>query len=115
MTTTRRYICVLTAAALAAAATGQQAKTDEPRIYVPYADIAAVVDPAAKAVLMDRAEFAKLLAAAKANAAADSRELGQVATAEYDAVVSGDILAVSGTLTVTSMSDRPVATWPASA
>jgi len=79
-----------------------------PRIYVPFGDLAAVIDPAAKAVLMDRGEFAKLLAAAGANAAADAVELGQVATAEYVAAVEAQKLTFAGELTVVSMSDRPV-------
>ncbi|KKM16666.1 hypothetical protein LCGC14_1683590, partial [marine sediment metagenome] len=80
------------------------------KIYVPYRDLAAVVDPAAKSVLMDRAEFAKLLALAADNArAAASIDLGQVPRAEYTADVTGEKLAVTGELTVVSMSDKPVA------
>jgi hypothetical protein len=65
----------------------------EPKIYVPYQDLAQLVDPADKAVLMDRGEFEKLLAAAEANARqADILELGQVKHAEYSAKISGEDL-----------------------
>ncbi len=97
-------------AALAADAPSAEDNGTDPKVYVPYKDIAAVLDPAAKAVLMDRKEFAKLLAAAKANEkAADSRELGQVVHAKYTAEAKDRRLIISGELTVRSMSDKPVA------
>jgi hypothetical protein len=82
----------------------------EPKIYVPYQDLAQLVDPADKAVLMDRGEFEKLLAAAEANARqADILELGQVKHAEYSAKISGEDLTFTGELEVVSMGDGPVA------
>ena len=80
------------------------------KVYVPYRDLAAVVDPAGKTVLMDRTVFAKLLADANANArAAATVELGQVTRAVYVAEVTGEAVSIRGRLAVQSMSDRPVA------
>jgi len=81
-----------------------------PNIYVPYADLAELIEPTHKAVLMDRAEFERLLAAAEANAqAANTLRLGQVKNAQYVAEVSGEQLTLTGDLEVVSMSDGPVA------
>ncbi len=89
-----------------------------PNIYVPYADLAELIEPTHKAVLMDRAEFERLLAAAEANAqAADlpairlagKLQLGQVKNAQYVAEVAGEQLTLTGDLEVVSMSDGPVA------
>lgn len=82
----------------------------EPNIYVPYQDLAGLIDPADKAVLMDRGQFEKLLAAAEANAReADILELGQVKHAEYLGKISGEELTLTGELEVVSMGDGPVA------
>jgi len=82
----------------------------QPNIYVPYQDLAGLIDPADKAVLMDRAEFEKLLAAAEANAQeAGILELGQVKHAEYLGKISGEELTLTGELEVVSMGDGPVA------
>ena len=103
---TRNVLAWLVLAAVCPAAAGQR---DAPRVYVPYQDLAAVMDPAGKAVLMDRTEFAALLAAAEATAkAADTLELGQVTSARYAAAVTGKTLAIDGEMTVTSLSDKPV-------
>jgi hypothetical protein len=81
-----------------------------PNIYVPYADLAELIEPAHKAVLMDRAEFERLLTAAEANAqAADTLQLGQVKQAQYVTEISGEQLTLTGELEVVSMSDGPVA------
>jgi len=103
---TRNVLAWLVLAAACPAAAGEG---DAPRVYVPYQDLAAVMDPAGKTVLMDRTEFAKLLAAADATAkAADTLELGQVTSARYTAAVKGKALAIEGEMTVTSLSDKPV-------
>jgi len=79
-------------------------------IYVPYQDLAQLIEPADKAVLMDKGQFEELLAAAETNVRqADSLELGQVTQAEYSAKISGEDLTLSGRLHVLSMSDKPVA------
>jgi len=81
-----------------------------PRLYVPYEDVPAVIGPADRAVLMDREAFAKLLAAAQANEkAAAGREVAQITEASYQARIDGETLTLTGTLTVVSLSDRPVA------
>ena len=86
-----------------------QIQKNVPKLFVPYKDLAAVVDPAAKTVLMERQAFAQLLAAAEANAIqADSLELGQLIMAEYTAQVKGENLVLTGALTVQSLSDKPV-------
>jgi hypothetical protein len=82
----------------------------KPNIYVPYEDLAELIDPTDKAVLMDRGEFENLLAAAEANAReADSIELGQVEQGEYSAEVVGEKLTLTGTLRVVSLGKGPVA------
>ena len=82
----------------------------EPNVYVPYEDLAQLIDPADQAVLMDRGEFETLLAAAKANAqGTDSIELGQVAHADYAVEVSGEKLSLTGKLEVVSLGKGPVA------
>ena len=98
----------LTAWAQAPDASGKP--KDSTTIYVPYRDIAAILSPAGKTVLMDRAEFAKLLAAASANTAgADAVELGEIVSAQYTADVKAGNVDVAGELVVVSMSDKPVA------
>jgi len=82
----------------------------KPDIYVPYEDLAHLIEPADKAVLMDRAEFKKLLAVAEANAReADTIELGQVQQAQYSAEVVADKLNLTGKLQVASLGKGPVA------
>jgi hypothetical protein len=79
------------------------------KVFVPYGDLVNLVEPADKAVLMDRAKFEELLAAAEANVqSADSLELGQVERAEYSGRISGDELTLTGELRVVSMSAKPV-------
>jgi len=90
------------------------AQVDEaPKIYVPYEDVAAVVSKSDRSVLMDRAEFNKLLAAAKT--AADKAaltdnipKLGQITRGDYSASVSGENLTLKGQLTIRSLIDGPV-------
>ncbi|MCY2932220.1 MAG: hypothetical protein NTV86_22530 [Planctomycetota bacterium] len=104
--------CLLGAPVLAASARAATPGEDEnpPKVYVPYRDLAAVIDDGAKAVLMDRTEFAKLLDQARGNArAADSQRLAQITDAQYQAVVTGQNLALTGRLKVVSLSDSPVA------
>ena len=87
-----------------------RADAGKPDIYVPYEDLAHLVDPADKAVLMDRDEFETLLAAARANEQqADTIELGQVAHADYSVEVSGRDVTLTGDLEVISMGKGPVA------
>ncbi len=88
--------------------------TDPPKIYVPYKDVAAVVSKIDRAVLMDRTEFNKLLAAAKATsdkaALTDSvPKLGQITQGDYAATVSGENLTLKGDLAIRSLTDEPVA------
>jgi hypothetical protein len=87
-----------------------QAEELKPDVYVPYEDLAPLIEPADKAVLMDRTEFETLLAAAEANAQ-DSQtiELGQVRRAEYLADVTADTVTLTGTLDVVSLGKGPVA------
>ena len=87
-----------------------QAEQLKPDLYVPYEDLAHLIDPADKAVLMDRAEFETLLAAAEANArAAETIELGQVRRGEYLAEVSADTVTLTGNLQIVSLGKGPVA------
>ena len=110
LATQMTIIAVIVGCFVASARGMDLAEKFEPSIYVPYEDLAQLIDPADKAVLMDRGEFEKLLAAAEANARqADILELGQVKHAEYSAKISGEDLTVTGELEVVSMGDGPVA------
>jgi len=109
-------ITVLSVAALAAVSAPSAGRAQDanapalPKVYVPYRDLASLIAPADKAVLMDRSAFAKLMAAAEANKRADETvDLGQVTAATYTANVEDRRVSVTGDLTVVSMSDRPVA------
>ncbi len=87
-----------------------QAESSGPDIYVPYEDMVHLIDPADKTVLMDRAEFKKLLIAAKTNVRdSDTIELGQVRRGEYRAEVTGDTVTLKGSLQVVSLGKGPVA------
>jgi hypothetical protein len=48
--------------------TDVRAERFEPNTYVPYKDLAHLIDPTDQAVLMDRGEFEALLTAAEVNA-----------------------------------------------
>jgi hypothetical protein len=66
-------------------------------LYVPYEDLAELIEPQDKAILMDRAEFEQLLADARANAAAaPEKRLGQVTDAQYSATASQEQLELTG-------------------
>lgn len=83
---------------------------DNTKVYVPYGDLARVIDSADKAILMDTAGFEALLAAAIANSQdAPDRQIAQIVRAEYTAAVSGMNVTLTGTLEVVSLSDEPVA------
>ncbi|MHC4628040.1 MAG: hypothetical protein ACYTDV_13755, partial [Planctomycetota bacterium] len=97
-------------APVADASTKARAERLEPNIYVPYKDLAHLIDPADQAVLMDRGEFEALLAAAEVNAdGTDSIELGQVVGADYAAEVSGEQLTLTGRLELVSLGKGAVA------
>ena len=90
--------------------TEARAERLEPNIYVPYEDLAHLIDPADQAVLMDRGEFEALLAAAEVNAdGTDSIELGQVVRGDYALEVSGEELTLTGKLEVVSLGKGAVA------
>ncbi|HUS90793.1 MAG TPA: hypothetical protein VM695_03045, partial [Phycisphaerae bacterium] len=100
----------IAAAAGPTAADDGPADANAPRLYVPYKDLPSLIDPADKAVLMERKAFERLLAAAEANVrAADERPVAQITEAAYRADVQGEKLTLAGELTVVSLSDRPVA------
>ena len=102
---------------VAAARAGQPAPDPAPRkpaaVYVPYADLASVVDPAAKAVLMDKADFQKLLDAAHLQARPADLPPGaaaaEVMQAEYAAEVVAGRANITGKLDVRANTDKPVA------
>ncbi len=80
-----------------------------PRVYIPYAELAAVIDPSAKNVLMERDAFARLLAAARAAAAKGAgKPVGQFTRAAYRAAVAEERMDLTGELTLVSLSDQPV-------
>ncbi len=81
-------------------------ETANPGIYVPYKDLSAVIDPTAKAVLMDRSAFDKLLTEVRAQGDTADKDLGFISRAEYTGQVTGEKLAFSGFLTVKSLGKR---------
>ena len=86
------------------------AQESRPDVYVPYEDLASLIDPAGRAVLMDRAEFEALLAKAETNARdSGTIELGQVLEARYRAQVEENKVTLAGTLDVVSLGKGPVA------
>ena len=111
-----RGIAVLTV--VCALGSSSLAEESRPDVYVPYEDLARLIEPADRAVLMDRAEFEALLAAAETNARdSGTIELGQVLQATYRAEIEEDKLArstagrltLTGTLDVVSLGKGPVA------
>ncbi|MFC1634441.1 hypothetical protein ACFL5Z_06325 [Planctomycetota bacterium] len=87
-----------------------QAEQLGPDIYVPYEDLVHLIDPADKAILMDRAEFETLLAEAEAGARVSKTiELGQVQRGEYHAEITGDTVTLTGELEVVSLGKEPIA------
>jgi len=109
-----RMLCLAilgVAAAVAEPAAAQRGPDEKaPRIYVPQKDVAALIGPTDRAVLMDRKAFEKLLATAEAaRSAADRVEVAQITDATYQATVRDEALWLTGTLTVRSLSDEPVA------
>ena len=63
-----RYLVALVLIVVVPCAAGETltAKADQP-LYVPYGDMAELLDPRDKAILMDRNRFEELLIQAKAN------------------------------------------------
>jgi hypothetical protein len=104
-----RVSVALAAVALLCGAASAQQQPDQPRVFVPYSDIAAVLGTQNKSVLMDRAEFAALLAAAKASGADRAPQVAQAKTALYRAQVEARSLELHGALTVVSAAPGPVA------
>lgn len=107
----KSFAIILGAAVLALAAAipaGGQAIVG-PEVYVPAKELPSFVDPNIKSILMDRAEFAKLLAQAQKNvAAAPEIEMAQISQADYTVTVEGRDVAIAGTMTVRSMTDQMV-------
>ncbi|HUV64601.1 MAG TPA: hypothetical protein VMW24_11930, partial [Sedimentisphaerales bacterium] len=102
--------CVAALMAVCCLGSSALAEESRPDIYVPYEDLARLIEPADKAVLMDRAEFEALLVAAEANAKdSGTIELGQVLEGKYRAEVEEDKLTLTGTLEVVSLGKGPVA------
>ena len=84
-------------------------KTNDGGIYVPLTEIGRLVDPGDKAVLMEKAEFDKLLAQAKAVSGTDDGiKLAEILDGSYQVKVAGDKAVVTGTLKVISTCQKPV-------
>ncbi|MFP4355001.1 MAG: hypothetical protein ACLFUJ_07720 [Phycisphaerae bacterium] len=108
--------CMILASVLAMTqlpAVGQPDDLPDPqgqkKIYVPIGELARVVDPADKTLLMDREAFEKLLTAARANAAGAEKPLAQILQADFRAQVTGDRVEITGSMQIRSLSDKPVA------
>jgi len=99
----------VSAAAVSAAAGGDTKEPKRPTLYVPYKDLASLIGPLDRAVLMQRESFEKLLAAAKAAGLEETRDVAQITRARYEAEVKGEQLSLTGALAIASMSDKPVA------
>lgn len=85
------------------AASGQS----KPDIYVPYQDLPDLIDPANKAVLMERKQFDELLSAAE-KLPDEGLKLGQITNAQYSSQTKDENVTITGNLEVTSMSKEPV-------
>ncbi len=85
------------------AASGQS----KPDIYVPYQDLPDLIDPANKAVLMERKQFDELLSAAE-KLPDEGLKLGQITNAQYSSQIKDENVTITGNLEVTSMSKEPV-------
>ncbi|KPK76051.1 MAG: hypothetical protein AMJ79_08475, partial [Phycisphaerae bacterium SM23_30] len=107
---TTRQLILIVAAGIAAGCLGDTAGgyQTEPQIYVPYRDIARLLEVTDKMMLMDRAEFEKLLAAAQAQGE-QAPKLGQISRAEYSGHVAEETLRLNGEMEVLSLSEGPVA------
>ncbi|HUT00950.1 MAG TPA: hypothetical protein VM031_00740, partial [Phycisphaerae bacterium] len=104
-----RTVLALLALTLPAAAQQPEKGKKAPRIYVPYKDIASLIGPLDRAVLVQRESFEKLLAAAKAAGLDETRQVAQITRAKYAGRIQGETLSLTGSLTVVSLSDKPVA------
>ena len=94
----------------AVAVAGDDAPDREtPTIYVPAKDIASLIAPGDRAVLMRREAFEKLLASAKAAGLDGTHPAAQITRADYQGQVAGETLTLTGSLRVVSLSDKPVA------
>jgi len=103
-------VCVLACCSDAVFSAGPDDTKAAPKVYIPYKDVAAIIPKTDRAVLMDRAEFDKLLKAAKASAPGEEApEVGQIARGDYTASVNGEKLNLKGGLVVESLSGEPVA------
>jgi hypothetical protein len=78
-----------------------------PEVYVPYQDLPALIDPANKAILMEREQFEALLSAAK-ELPEEGPKLGQITNARYSAQIQNENVTLTGKLEVVSMSNDPV-------
>lgn len=78
-------------------------------VYVPYDDMARLLNPQDKAVLMDRVAFEKLLVTAHANTTG-TKELAMavIKQADYVGTVKGNELHLTGKLALVSGTDQPV-------
>ncbi|MBN1973497.1 MAG: hypothetical protein JW787_07640 [Sedimentisphaerales bacterium] len=79
----------------------------KPEVYVPYEDLPALIDPANKAILMERSQFEELLTTAE-KLPEEGLKLGQITKAQYSAQIRDENVALSGSLEVVSMSREPV-------
>ena len=104
-----KSITFLTLAAVALAGPGAAVELNR-KICVPYEDMAKLIDPNDRAMVMDRREFKELLAAAKINAQADQGlELAQVTWAEYTGVIEGEKVSLTGRLEIAAMTTDLIA------
>ena len=83
------------------------AEQTSPEIYVPYRDLPELIDPANKAILMDRNQFEELLSASK-ELGEEGLKLGQITKAQYSAQIQNEIVTLTGKLEGVSMSKDPV-------
>ena len=78
-----------------------------PEIYVPYRDLPELIDPANKAILMERKQFEDLLSASR-ELGEEGLKLGQITKAQYSTQIQEEIVTLTGKLEAVSMSKDPV-------
>ena len=97
-------LIILLMLSIASSVFAEQSKSE---IYVPYQDLPELIDPANKAILMEREQFEKLLSAAK-ELGREGLKLGQITNAQYSAQIQNENVTLTGRLEVVSMSSDPV-------
>ena len=104
------FLIAILGATLVSAQSPVESMQKRPTIYIPYSEIANLVAPHGRGVLLEKATFEKLLESARANTTQDNTiKLAQITRANYVGTLKNEKLDLTGELSIVSMSDKPVA------